>query len=211
MYVDNSQAKITVNFPNANYPEWIFTKSGSLSLPKQGIIYNQQNSAKQLVFDTGSNVRVPVNLYVSSSVITNSIYGSGGFVNVSGSLLISSGSTNQSSVIINDYNQRGGAGYTGFLQVTNTLAGALTPSKFFRLDSSGSIQIINSAYSSTLLTLTDSGNLVTSGSIAAGSVLSLVPQNPLPAASTVPYSFAVSASTPTKPYFSDGTNWNALY
>ena len=99
MYVDSSQAKITVNFPSASYPEWIFTKAGALSLPKQGIIYNQQNSAKQLVFDTGSNLRVPVNLYVSSSVITNSIYGSGRFVNVSGSLLISGSLTVNSGSI----------------------------------------------------------------------------------------------------------------
>jgi hypothetical protein len=49
------------------------------------------------------------------------------------------------------------------------------------------------------------------GSVAVSSVLSLAPQNPLPAASTAPYSFAVSASTPAKPYFSDGTSWNALY
>jgi len=49
------------------------------------------------------------------------------------------------------------------------------------------------------------------GSIAVSTVLSLKPQSPLPAASSAPYSFAVSSSTPAKPYFSDGTNWNALY
>jgi hypothetical protein len=49
------------------------------------------------------------------------------------------------------------------------------------------------------------------GSVAVSTVLSLKPQSPLPAASSAPYSFAVSASTPAKPYFSDGTNWNALY
>ena len=53
--------------------------------------------------------------------------------------------------------------------------------------------------------------LQVTGSVNISSVLSLAAQNPLPAASSVPNSFAVSASTPTKPYFSDGTNWNPLY
>jgi hypothetical protein len=49
------------------------------------------------------------------------------------------------------------------------------------------------------------------GSVSITNVLRLTAQDPLPAASSVPNSFAVSASTPTKPYYSDGTNWNALY
>jgi hypothetical protein len=49
------------------------------------------------------------------------------------------------------------------------------------------------------------------GSVSITNVLILTAQSPLPAASSVPNSFAVSASTPTKPYYSDGTSWNALY
>jgi hypothetical protein len=49
------------------------------------------------------------------------------------------------------------------------------------------------------------------GSVSITNVLRLTAQDPLPAASSVPNSFAVSASTPTKPYYSDGTSWNALY
>jgi hypothetical protein len=49
------------------------------------------------------------------------------------------------------------------------------------------------------------------GSVNITNVLRLTAQDPLPAASTVPNSFAISASTPTKPYYSDGTSWNALY
>jgi hypothetical protein len=49
------------------------------------------------------------------------------------------------------------------------------------------------------------------GSVSITNVLKLAAQDPLPAASTLPNSFAVSASSPTKPYYSDGTSWNALY
>jgi hypothetical protein len=52
---------------------------------------------------------------------------------------------------------QGGTGYFDFLRATNTTSGATNPSKTFRLNSTGSIEIINSAYSATLATLTDAG------------------------------------------------------
>jgi hypothetical protein len=56
-------------------------------------------------------------------------------------------------------------------------------------------------------TSTPSSSLHISG---ASAVLTLSPQDPLP--SGVPTgSFAVSSSAPPKPYFYDGTSWNALY
>jgi hypothetical protein len=56
-------------------------------------------------------------------------------------------------------------------------------------------------------TSTPSSSLHISG---ASAVLTLSPQDPLP--SGVPTgSFAVSSSAPPKPYFYDGTTWNALY
>jgi hypothetical protein len=55
-----------------------------------------------------------------------------------------------------------------------------------------------------------SGSLTITGSATISNVLTLTPQNPLP--SSVPTgSFAVSSSIPPKPYFWDGTTWNALY
>ena len=70
-------------------------------------------------------------------------------------------------------------------------------------------------YSSQSFAITGSntfkGTQTFSGSINITNVLMLTAQNPLPSASLFPNSFAISASTPTKPYFSDGTNWNALY
>ena len=79
--------------------------------------------------------------------------------------------------------------------------------------------IIGSTTGSTNLTGTvliadGQGNLAmkaTGSIVTLYNVLQLPAQDPLPAASLYPNSFAVSASTPTKPYYSDGTSWNALY
>jgi hypothetical protein len=53
----------------------------------------------------------------------------------------------------------GGTGYFDFLRATNTTSGVANGTKTFRLNNIGSIEIINSAYSATLLTLTDAGAL----------------------------------------------------
>jgi hypothetical protein len=61
---------------------------------------------------------------------------------------------------------QGGTGYFDFLKATNTTSGATNPNKSFRLDSVGSLHIINSAYTATLLALTDAGALDVKSSIS---------------------------------------------
>jgi hypothetical protein len=55
-----------------------------------------------------------------------------------------------------------------------------------------------------------SGSLNTSGSISLNNILTITPQHPLPSGIATG-SFAVSSSVPPKPYFFNGTSWNALY
>ena len=74
-------------------------------------------------------------------------------------------STVGSAIQVTAANSQGGSGYADFLRVTNSSSGVTNPNKTFRLDSTGSLQIINSAYSTTLLSLTDSGDLGINGSI----------------------------------------------
>ena len=59
---------------------------------------------------------------------------------------------------------RGGIGWFDFLQAPNTTSGATNPNKFIRLNPTGGIEIINSAYTTTLLSLSDAGVLNVSGS-----------------------------------------------
>ena len=52
--------------------------------------------------------------------------------------------------------------------------------------------------------------LTVTGSVAISNVLTLIPQDPLPSG-VATGSFAVSSSVPAKPYFWDGSTWQALY
>ena len=58
---------------------------------------------------------------------------------------------------------KGGTGYTDFLQVINNWSGATNPNKWFRVNSIGGFEILNSAYSSHIFSLTDTGILSVGG------------------------------------------------
>lgn len=106
--------------------------------------------------DVTGNVNGNVNGNLSGNV--NSL-GDNSFSTVT----INGGSSGTSSLKLAGYNQRGGVGYHGFLEVTNTFGSATNPNKYFRLNSTGAVEVVNSAYNSTLLSLTDAGVLSTSG------------------------------------------------
>jgi hypothetical protein len=79
------------------------------------------------------------------------------------------GSTN-SSLVIGGTNTKGGAGYHDFLMARNNGAGVTNPNKWFRINSTGGLEILNSAYSSVPLTLSDAGNLTVTGAVATTGV-----------------------------------------
>jgi hypothetical protein len=51
----------------------------------------------------------------------------------------------------------GGTGYFDFLRVTNTTSGVVSGSKTMRLNNVGTLEILNSAYNATILSITDNG------------------------------------------------------
>jgi len=68
-----------------------------------------------------------------------------------------------SSLVISGSNTRGGAGFHDFLVARNGAPGATNINKFFRVSSTGALEIINSAYSATILQLSDTGQLAIGG------------------------------------------------
>jgi hypothetical protein len=73
---------------------------------------------------------------------------------------------NTGSFVATGGNTKGGTGYLDFLVARNTSGGATNPYKWLRLNTSGGLEIINSAYTATLLTLTDAGALSVASTIS---------------------------------------------
>ena len=63
-------------------------------------------------------------------------------------------------------NTKGGTGYFDFLAANNISAGTTNRNKWFRVDSNGKFQIINSAYTVNIFDLNDSGYLTIPGALA---------------------------------------------
>ena len=117
---------------------------------------------------TGTTVTATGNVTANNAVITNGVSAvTGSFSgNITGVNLISTGAvysnynTNTSNVgsfMATGGNTKGGTGYLDFLVAQNTSGGATNPYKWLRLNPTGGLEIINSAYTATLLTLTDAG------------------------------------------------------
>jgi len=82
-------------------------------------------------------------------------------------IYIATGSTNNTSAvtIVGNIFGQGGAGYLDIFKFQNTFAGGTNPNKYLRLDSAGTIQIINSAYNNNIFNLTDAGDLTVAGKL----------------------------------------------
>ncbi len=71
--------------------------------------------------------------------------------------------TDTDPLTIQSKNGHGGAGFSGILTVENTTTGATNTKKYLRMTSSGAIEFVNNAYSQTIFSLSDEGNLSISG------------------------------------------------
>jgi len=69
-------------------------------------------------------------------------------------------------ITIANNNGHGGTGYAGILTMTNTTDGATNINKYLRLNSTGDLQIIDSAYANTILSITDAGQVQLGGASA---------------------------------------------
>jgi hypothetical protein len=84
------------------------------------------------------------------SSISNTISGTKGSV-------VNNGSTTTAFISISGSNTVGGTGYTDFIRVTNTAAGATNPIKTIRVNNTGTIEFLDSAYTTLTFTISDNG------------------------------------------------------
>jgi hypothetical protein len=106
------------------------------------------------VFDTAGNLSAPGNVSAVGNI-------AGGNVITTGAVYsnFNTNTANTGSFMATGGNTKGGTGYLDFLVARNTSGGATNPYKWFRLNSTGGLEIVNSAYSTNLLNLSDAGAL----------------------------------------------------
>jgi hypothetical protein len=168
----NVSALITTNgltnFSNVNVAAYVTTNgltnfsnvNVSALITTNGLTNYSNVNASALITTNGltnySNVNVAS--YLAGNITVGNITAAGATITGFSNIRIASGSADSALQIYGNVS-RGGAGYHDFLRVTSTASGATNPNKYFRLDGTGNLQIINSAYTSTILSLTDAGIL----------------------------------------------------
>jgi hypothetical protein len=136
LYANAAFIQANAAFIKANTPDAI-ANSGALyansAYLQANIAFNTANGA---IANTGGSITGRMNIAFSST-------GTGYALSVSAA------------------NTQGGTGYADFLKVTNSSGGATNTNKTFRMNSTGGIEIINSAYSASLMILSDTGQMST--------------------------------------------------
>ena len=135
--------------------------------------------AERIKIDSAGNIVIPTTT-VSTSTTTGALVVAGGSgiagnVNVGGNITqagyhVINSNINLPALQITGAAIKGGAGYHDFLSVTNLGSGVTNPNKYFRMNSTGNFEIINSAYTSNLFTLTDDGNITIPGKITVNAL-----------------------------------------
>jgi len=78
---------------------------------------------------------------------------------------LTSESATTDPLTISSANAHGGAGFAGLMKLEHTGIGATNPKKFVRMNSSGGLEIVNDAYTQTIFSLADNGNLSGLGTV----------------------------------------------
>jgi hypothetical protein len=115
---------------------------------------------------TNTNSNLVVAVTTASASNTTGALVVGGGVGITGNINLTYNPTSAvgAAIQLTGKDTQGSTGWFDFLKATNTTSGATNPNKSIRLNSTGGLEIINSAYTTTLLSLSDAGVLNVSGS-----------------------------------------------
>ena len=143
----------------------ITTTAGSnanVAIDPDGTGYFVVTSATPTVFanTTASTSNVTGSVVFSGGVgISGNVYSGNHVIIGTGTINYNPATTTGAGLNVTAANTQGGIGYSDFLKVTNTSAGSTNANKSFRLNSTGGIEIVDSAYTATIFSLTDAGAL----------------------------------------------------
>ena len=124
--------------------------------------------------NTGAQVVATGNITGGNLVTAGQLVATGnitsGNLTVSGNAVVTyaPATTVGAGITVSSANTQGGTGFADFLRATNASGGATNPNKTLRLTSTGGLEIVNSAYTATIFSLSDAGVFSVPGPISVG-------------------------------------------
>jgi hypothetical protein len=132
----------------------------NIKISQMTALATMNDTALMPVVDSSTNKRI-TGLIAKTYVLNNSTLT--GTPSSTSIFTINYTGSADSSLVIAGSNTRGGAGFHDFLVAKNGAPSATNTNKYFRVNSTGGFEIVNSAYSATLFRLSDSGQLAFGG------------------------------------------------
>ena len=148
LWWNRDYGRLLVYYSDGDTSQWV---DASPSDYTSQLAYNQANAVSIVANNAFANTSGTFNgnLTISGNVIANKQV----------TVTYTPAASVNAAITLAAANTQGGTGYADFMKVTNLSGGATNPNKTFRLNSTGGIEIINSAYSAVLMSLTDAGYL----------------------------------------------------
>jgi trimeric autotransporter adhesin len=100
----------------------------------------------------------------TTGAVTSTVTTTGNGINITYNPTTTTGAAIQAT----GKDSQGGTGYFDFFKATNTTSGGTNGNKTFRINSTGNIEIINSAYTGNIFNLSDAGTLTIPSAIVSG-------------------------------------------
>jgi hypothetical protein len=167
LYSTNISANTISATTYQNLPTEVFVTGATYS--NNTITFtNNTGGTFNVLFNTFTGATINGNLSVTGSTSSSSFSGSSDTITGSKGSVITSGSSTTAFINVSGSNTVGGTGYTDFIRVTNTAAGATNINKTIRVNNNGRLEFLNSAYTFQTLNLSDNGILSVGGDNFAG-------------------------------------------
>ena len=136
-----------------------YNGSAAVTIANSGVTSNVAGTGVSVSGATGA-----VTISIGQAVATNSNVQ---FANITSTNQFATVTGGTAAFNITGSGTVGGATYLDFLRVYNNSAGAITSAKTFRTNNSGSFEVINNAYTTTIFSLTDAGAVTAAADITA--------------------------------------------
>jgi len=196
-------------FAQANAAFNAANTSASNTINLAGIELTQNNSinAASSYANSAFTAANSAGAYANSAFTkaNNALANTGGSITGNVSIVYQPITTIGSGLSITAANTVGGTGYADVLKFINTSAGATNTNKTIRLDTSGNLQVVNSTYQITSMSLSDAGDLTLAGNTTTNGIAAGYAPN-RPAFCVRGNGGSVSATTTLT-----NSNWNIEY
>ena len=160
LWWDTYSGKMFIYYTDVDSSQWVESSPSGLG----DYFFDLANTVAVAAFDKANSA-----LQNTSGTFAGDLTVTGNVISQKQSVVYYTPATTDNAAIhVLAANTKGGTGYADVFKLTNLSGGATNPNKWIRINPTGNLEVVNSAYNMASAVLTDAGNLTTAGTITPG-------------------------------------------